>query len=107
MYCTNRQWTVISIYYGSYFRQTENAYRLTVRILDMDSQVSRTQEANLATVLTFLLLLPQYASQVTGAPAAILGPAVVQAAEMSKAVSIARFCREGTENPIVSTQMQP
>ncbi|KAK9896046.1 hypothetical protein P389DRAFT_73741 [Cystobasidium minutum MCA 4210] len=59
------QWTVISVYFGSYFRQTENAYRLTVRILDMDSQ---------------------YASQVAGAPAAVLGPAVVQAAEMNAAM---------------------
>lgn len=48
-----------SWYFGSYFRQDENAYRLTVRILDLDSQ---------------------YASTVAGAPAAILGPAIVQAA---------------------------
>ena len=48
-----------SFYFGAYFRQTENAYRLTVRVLDLDSQ---------------------YASTVAGAPAAVLGPAVVQAA---------------------------
>lgn len=46
-----RQWTVISIYYGSYFRQTENAYRLTVRILDMDSQVG-VLNALFATILS-------------------------------------------------------
>ncbi|CAD6576073.1 MAG: hypothetical protein CYPHOPRED_005864 [Cyphobasidiales sp. Tagirdzhanova-0007] len=51
-------WGILSIYFGSYFRQTENVYRLTVRVLDLDTQ---------------------YAATVPGAPAAILGPAVLEA----------------------------
>lgn len=58
--------TVQALYFGAYFRQEENAYRLTVRIIDMDSQ---------------------YASTVAGAPTAILGPAVVQAAQQDAAAS--------------------
>jgi len=53
-----------SWYFGAYFRQTENAYRLTVRVLDLDSR---------------------YADTITGAPDAILGPAVRTA--VSRAVS--------------------
>jgi len=50
------------LYFGAYFRQTENAYRLTVRVLNLDSQ---------------------YAQNVDGAPDAILGPAIVDAVENS------------------------
>jgi len=56
-------WTILALYFGAYYRQEQNAYRLTVRILDMDSQ---------------------YASTVAGAPAAILGPAVVEAAQQNR-----------------------
>lgn len=61
--CTLRCWAILGLYFGTYFRQEENAYRLTVRILDMDSQ---------------------YAKQVASAPPAILGPAVVEAAKRGK-----------------------
>jgi hypothetical protein len=53
--------TVLPVYFGSYYRQTENAYRVTVRIIDLDSQASPAGSAN----------------------AALLGPAVFTAVQMN------------------------
>lgn len=53
-------WLLMSLYWGSYYRQDENAYRLTVRIIDLDSQAYTTADG------------------------AVLGPAVVQAAQMNE-----------------------
>jgi len=53
-----------SWYFGSYYRLQENAYRLTVRIIDLDSR---------------------YAQSLAGAPAAVLGPNVVYAAQNNAA----------------------
>lgn len=48
-----------AVYWGSYFRQEENAYRLTVRLIDLDSQAYG------------------------GGGGAILGPAVLQASQQN------------------------
>ncbi|KAJ9105007.1 hypothetical protein QFC20_004448 [Naganishia adeliensis] len=61
--------TFLPIYFGAYYRQTENAYRLTCLILDLDSAASTLSNSPLSPSLT------------TGAYTAILGPLVTAAAE--------------------------
>ena len=57
-----RIWTMQALYFGAYYRQEENAYRLTVRILNLDSQVrifecsKSVLEAELI-ILSFLSML--------------------------------------------------
>lgn len=58
-----------SVYFGAYYRQTANAYRLTCLILDLDSAASTLSTSPLSPSLT------------TGAYSAILGPLVTAAAE--------------------------
>lgn len=60
---------IILVYFGAYYRQTENAYRLTCLILDLDSAASTLSNSPLSPSLT------------TGAYTAILGPLVTAAAE--------------------------
>lgn len=55
--------TMMSWYFGSYYRQTENAYRVTCRVIDLDSQASPPGLVN----------------------GALLGPAVQRAIEMNVA----------------------
>ncbi|UZJ52485.1 hypothetical protein CBS101457_001805 [Exobasidium rhododendri] len=40
--------TLLPLYYGSYYKQEQNAYRLTVRIIDLDSQASPIGSTNAA-----------------------------------------------------------
>lgn len=54
---TVAMFTLLPLYYGSYYRQEENAYRVTCRIINLDSQASPPGTAN----------------------SALLGPAVLQA----------------------------
>ncbi|KAI5449662.1 hypothetical protein NCC49_004123 [Naganishia albida] len=61
--------TFLPIYFGAYYRQTANAYRLTCLILDLDSAASTLSTSPLSPSLT------------TGAYSAILGPLVTAAAE--------------------------
>lgn len=58
-----------TVYFGAYYRQTENTYRLTCLILDLDSAASTLSNSPLSPSLT------------TGAYTAILGPLVVAAAQ--------------------------
>ena len=53
--------TLMPLYFGSYYKQEQNAYRVTCRIIDLDSQASPPGSAN----------------------AALLGPAVLQAVQMN------------------------
>jgi hypothetical protein len=57
---TVAMFTLLPVYYGSYYKQEENAYRVTCRIIDLDSQASPLGSTN----------------------AALLGPAVRRAIEM-------------------------
>jgi hypothetical protein len=42
--------TLLPLYYGSYYKQEENAYRLTIRIIDLDTEASPLGSANAALV---------------------------------------------------------
>ncbi len=59
----------IIVYWGSYFRQTENARRLTVLIVDLDSAAAELSSSALSPSVT------------TGSYSAILGPIVVSTAQ--------------------------
>ncbi len=66
---TFSMFAMLSIYFGAYLRQTENANRLTVLVLDLDSAASTLSSSTLAPAAN------------TGSYTAILGPAVTSAAE--------------------------
>ena len=59
----------VPVYFGAYYRQTENTYRLTCLILDLDSAASTLSNSPLSPSLT------------TGAYTAILGPLVTAGAQ--------------------------
>ncbi|GHJ90006.1 hypothetical protein NliqN6_6408 [Naganishia liquefaciens] len=61
--------TLLPVYFGAYYRQTENTYRLTCLILDLDSAASTLSNSPLSPSLT------------TGAYTAILGPLVTAGAQ--------------------------
>ncbi|KAJ9114042.1 hypothetical protein QFC22_005862 [Naganishia vaughanmartiniae] len=61
--------TALPIYFGAYYRQTENAYRLTCLILDLDSAASTLSRSPLS---------PSAATG--GAYTALLGPLITSAA---------------------------
>ncbi|KAH8081901.1 hypothetical protein HD553DRAFT_315155 [Filobasidium floriforme] len=67
---TISMWLFLPVYFGSYYRQTENTYRLTTLILDLDSAAS-TLSSTLSSSLPNAQTQPY---------TAILGPAITQSA---------------------------